>query len=211
MNFEVDPDNPGKVYDILTGLVAPRPIALVTTQSETGWLDAAPFSAYNYLCSDPPLLGIGMMDQPGGFDAKTTRQNIKTGGEFVVNVVTEDLGRQMNICATQFPDDVDKLGAAGLTTTPSARVKVPRIRQAHAALECVLYMTLEVGHGAIVLGRVVSMYVEDRFVDPAGPFVRARDLHALGRMNGQDAYVRTEGAFVSIPRLSHAEWLQGER
>jgi flavin reductase (DIM6/NTAB) family NADH-FMN oxidoreductase RutF len=212
MNFAVDKADPLKVYDILAGLVAPRPIAFVTSLSETGQVDAAPYSSYNYLCSDPPILGIGMMNRPGGgFVSKKTRRNIRVCGEFVVNVVTEDLARQMNICSTDFPEGVDKLEMAGLETAPSAVVKVPRIKQAHAALECVEYMTLEIGRGGIVLGQVVSMYVEDQFVDMSGPYVLAAELHAIGRMNGSGEYVKTEGAFLTIPRVTSAECVRGKR
>jgi flavin reductase (DIM6/NTAB) family NADH-FMN oxidoreductase RutF len=153
-----------------------------------------------------------MMNRPGsGFVSKRTRRNVRAGGEFVVNVVTEDLAHQMNICSTEFPEDVDKLEMAGLETAPSAVVKVPRIKQAHAALECVEYMTLEIGRGGIVLGQVVSMYVEDRFVDTNGPCVLAKELHAIGRMNGLGAYVKTEGAFLTIPRIPYADWVKGKR
>jgi flavin reductase (DIM6/NTAB) family NADH-FMN oxidoreductase RutF len=152
-----------------------------------------------------------MMNRPGGgFVLKKTRRNIRAGGEFVVNLVTEDLAQQMNMCSMEFPPGVEKLETAGLETSPSAVVKVPRIKQAHAALECVEYMTLEIGRGGIVLGRVVSIYVEDRFVDSNGPYVLATELHAVGRMNGLGAYVKTEGAFLTIPRISYAEWMKGK-
>jgi hypothetical protein len=65
---------------------------------------------------------------------------------------------------------------------------------------------MEIGRSRIVLGRVVSVYVEDRYVDPAGPYVRAEELHAIGRMNGLGNYVRTRDAFMKIPRISYAEW-----
>jgi flavin reductase (DIM6/NTAB) family NADH-FMN oxidoreductase RutF len=100
---------------------------------------------------------------------------------------------------------------AGLETTPSTIVKVPRIKQAHAALECVEHTTLEIGRSRIILGRVVAMYVEDQFVDPAGPYIKAEQLHAVGRMNGQGAYVKTRDAFVHQPRISYKEWLEGKR
>ena len=93
-----------------------------------------------------------------------------------------------------------------METAESALVKVPRIRQAHAALECVEHMTLEIGRSRIVLGRVVAMYVEDKFVDPAGPYILSQELHAVGRMNGLGAYVKTQGAFVELPRIPYAEW-----
>jgi flavin reductase (DIM6/NTAB) family NADH-FMN oxidoreductase RutF len=66
-----------------------------------------------------------------------------------------------------------------------------RLAEAHAALECREYTTMEIGHSRIILGRVVAIYVEDRFVDPAGPYIKADELHAIGRMNGLGNFVRT--------------------
>jgi flavin reductase (DIM6/NTAB) family NADH-FMN oxidoreductase RutF len=212
MIFEVAKSTPRQVYNLLIGLVAPRPIALVTSMNEDGQLNAAPFSAYNYLCTDPPVVGLGVMDRPTGqFVPKDTARNIRRGGEFVVNVVTEDLAKAMNICATDFPADVDELEMAGLETTPSSIVKVPRIKTAHAALECVEHATIEIGRSRIVLGRVVAMYVEDEFVDPAGPYIKSEDLHAIGRMNGLGSYVKTRDAFLYMPRIPYAEWEKGRR
>ncbi len=212
MDFEVDKVEPRVIYNLLIGLVAPRPIALVTSRNEAGGLNAAPFSAYNYLCTDPPVVGIGVTDRPGGgFVPKDTARNIRRTGEFVVNVVTEDLMRQMNVCATDFPAEVSELEMAGLGTAESKMVGVPRLREAHAALECVEHATIEIGRSRIILGRVVGMYVEDQFVDPAGPYIRAEEMHAVGRMNGLGSYVRTRDAFLTMPRISYAEWEKGRR
>ncbi len=212
MDFEVDKVEPRVIYNLLIGLVAPRPIALVTSRKETGGLNAAPFSAYNYLCTDPPVVGIGVTDRPGGgFVPKDTARNIRRTGEFVVNVVTEDLMKQMNVCATDFPAEVSELEMAGLGTAESKMVGVPRLREAHAALECVEHATIEIGRSRIILGRVVGMYVEDQFVDPAGPYIRAEEMHAVGRMNGLGSYVRTRDAFLTMPRISYAEWEKGRR
>ena len=212
MEFDAITSPHRATYKLLTGLVAPRPIALVTSQSETGVLNAAPFSAYNYLCTDPPVVGLGVMNRPGGeFVPKDTARNIRRTGEFVVNVVTEDLMRQMNICATDFPAEVSELDMAGLATAESSVVKVPRIATARAALECVEHATIEIGRSRIILGRVVAMYVEDRFVDPAGPYIKAEELHAIGRMNGLGSYVKTRDSFLNQPRISYEEWLEGKR
>jgi flavin reductase (DIM6/NTAB) family NADH-FMN oxidoreductase RutF len=209
MIFEISEASPRQIYNLLIGLIAPRPIALVTSMNETGRMNAAPFSAYNYLCTDPPIVGLGVTDRPGeAFVPKDTARNIRRTGEFVVNVVTEDLAQAMNLCATDFPADIDELEIAGLDTAPSSLVKVPRIRQAHAALECVEHTTLEIGRSRIILGRVVAMYVEDQFVDPAGPYIKAEELHAIGRMNGLGSYVKTRDAFLHIPRVPYAEWLK---
>jgi flavin reductase (DIM6/NTAB) family NADH-FMN oxidoreductase RutF len=137
---------------------------------------------------------------------KDTARNIRNTREFVVNVVTADLAQAMNVCAVDFPPEMSEVEIAGLATAPSAVVKVPRIAQAHAALECREYATIEIGRSRIILGQVVAMFVEDRFVDPAGPYIRADDLHAIGRMNGLGNYVRTEGAFLRMPRVSYEEW-----
>jgi len=207
MKFDLENATARETYHLLIGLVAPRPIALVTSMNEDGGLNAAPFSAYNYLCTDPPIVGIGVADRPGGeFVPKDTAQNIRRTGEFVVNIVTEDLMQAMNICATDFPAEVDELEMAGLTTAPSKQIQVPRIKQAHAALECREFTTMEIGRSRIILGRVVAIYIEDKFVNPEGPYVLAEELHAIGRMNGQGSYVRTRDAFLTMPRISYEEW-----
>jgi flavin reductase (DIM6/NTAB) family NADH-FMN oxidoreductase RutF len=211
MIFEVDKAQPREIYNMMIGLIAPRPIALITSFNEHGQLNAAPFSAYNYLCTDPPIVGVGVTNRPGTRTPKDTAHNIRMTGEFVVNVVTEDLLPQMNICATDFPAEIDELEMAGLETAPSTAVKVPRIQRAHAALECVEHTTLEIGRSRIILGRIVAMYVEDEFVDPAGPYIKAEDLHAVGRMNGLGAYVKTRDSFLHQPRISYEEWKQGKR
>lgn len=206
MQFDLE-QVPGDAYKLLVGLVAPRPIALITSMDEQGILNAAPFSAYNYLCTDPPIIGVGVTNRPDNRHApKDTARNIRRTGEFVVNVVTEDIAQQMNICATDFPAEMSEVEIAGFTTTPSQKVKVPRIAEAHAALECREHTTMEIGRSRIILGRVVAIYVEDRFVDPAGPYVFADQLHSIGRMNGLGNYVRTRDAFITIPRISFEEW-----
>jgi len=212
MIFEMEKTPHRQVYNLLIGLVAPRPIAWVTSMDEEGRLNAAPFSAYNYLCTDPPIVALGVTNKPGRERLpKDTARNIRRTGEFVINVVTEDLLEKMNICATDFPAGTNELEMAGLTTAPSSAVKVPRIAQAHAALECREHSTTEIGRSRIILGRVVAMYVEDQFVDPAGPYIKAEELHAIGRMNGLGSYVHTRDSFLTVPRISFEEWENGKR
>lgn len=212
MNFDMEKTPQRQIYNLLIGLVAPRPIAWVTSMDEEGRLNAAPFSSYNYLCTDPPIVGMGVTNRPGRERLpKDTAHNIRRTGEYVINVVTEDLLGKMNICATDFPAGTNELEMAGLTTTSSSMVKVPRIAEAHAALECREFTTMEIGRSRIVLGRVVAMYVEDKFVDPAGPYIKADELHSVGRMNGLGNYVKTRDAFVTVPRISFEEWEKGKR
>jgi flavin reductase (DIM6/NTAB) family NADH-FMN oxidoreductase RutF len=216
MQFEMEKTPHRQIYNLLIGLVAPRPIAWVTSMDHDGTLNAAPFSAYNYLCTDPPIVAMGVTNRPDArFTPKDTARNIRRTGEFVVNVVTDDLLEKMNLCATDFPAGVNELEMAGLTTAPSSVVKVPRIAEAHAALECREFTSMEIGRSRIILGRVVAMYVEDRFIVPeqngAGPYIKADELHAVGRMNGLGNYARTRDAIVSVPRISYEEWQKGKR
>ena len=212
MQFDMSKTTARETYNLLIGLVAPRPIALVTSMNEAGQLNAAPFSAYNYLCTDPPIVALGVMNKPGGeFVPKDTARNIRRTREFVVNVVTEDLATAMNVCATDFPADISEIEMAGLETEPSQVVKVPRIKQAHAALECEEFTSMEIGNSRIILGKVVAMYVEDQFLDPTGPYILSQELHAIGRMNGLGGYVRTRNATFTMPRIPYAEWIKGRR
>jgi flavin reductase (DIM6/NTAB) family NADH-FMN oxidoreductase RutF len=212
MIFEIESILSRDVYKLLIGLVVPRPIALVTSMDEQGRLNAAPFSAYNYLCTDPPILALGVTNRPDQpLVPKDTARNIRRTGEFVVNVVTEDIAEKMNICATDFPPELSEVELAGFTTTPSTHVRPPRLAEAHAALECREHTTLEIGRSRIILGRVVSMFVEDRFVDPAGPYIKSGEMHAIGRMNGLGNYVRTRDAGMTIPRIPYKEWLARQR
>ena len=207
MKFDLEQASHSEVYKLLIGLVAPRPIALITSMDRDGRLNAAPFSAFNYFCTDPPIVGVGVANRPDhAFVPKDTALNIRRTGEFVVNIVTEDIAEKMNICATDFPPEMSEVEIAGFTTAPSQKVKVPRLAEAHAALECREYTTIEIGRSRIILGRVVEIYVDDEFVDPAGPYIKSDHMHNIGRMNGLGNYVRTRDAFITIPRISYEEW-----
>src|ERR1700759_5127082 len=151
MNFDMDATPQRQIYNLLIGLVAPRPIAWVTSMDEEGRLNAAPFSSYNYLCTDPPIIGMGVTNRPdAGLVPKDTARNIRRTGELVVNVVTEDLMPRMNICAADFRAEANELEMAELTTAPSQVVKVPRIAEAHAALECREFTTMGMGRSRVI-------------------------------------------------------------
>jgi flavin reductase (DIM6/NTAB) family NADH-FMN oxidoreductase RutF len=211
LKFDLEKASHSEIYKLLIGLIAPRPIALITSMDEKGCLNAAPFSAFNYLGTDPPIVAVGVANRVDqAFMPKDTARNIRRTGEFVVNVVTEDLAEKMNICAIDFPEGMNEVEIAGFTTTPSQIVRVPRIAESHAALECREHTTLEIGRSRIILGRVVAIYVEDKYVDPAGPYIKAEELHAVGRMNGLGNYVRTRDAFLKIPRMTYEDWKKRE-
>jgi flavin reductase (DIM6/NTAB) family NADH-FMN oxidoreductase RutF len=209
MDLNLAEASPKQIYNLLIGLVAPRPIAWITSMNLGGQLNAAPFSAFNYMGIDPPIVAIGVGNRPGpGVIGKDTAQNIRTTHEFVINVVNEALAEAMNISAIDFPPEINELEIAQLETAPSLLVKVPRIAASPASLECRELTTMEIGRSRIVLGQVVAIHVNDGFVDPAGPYIRAEELHAVGRMNGLGSYVKTKDAFFQIPRMTYEDWKQ---
>ena len=130
-------------YKMLISLVIPRPIALVTTIGPTGVVNAAPFSFFNVFSDEPPLCVLGLQSKTDG-SLKDTSAHIRDRGAFVVNLVDEALGEQMNQCAVDFPVDVSEIDVAGLNLLPSEKIKIPRIAEAPASLECRHYTTLEV-------------------------------------------------------------------
>jgi flavin reductase (DIM6/NTAB) family NADH-FMN oxidoreductase RutF len=207
MDFDVSKLSQQQTYNLLIGLVAPRPIAWITSIDLQGRLNAAPFSAYNYVGTDPPIVAIGVGNRPGpGVIGKDTAQNIRNKREFVINVVNEAMAEAMVFCAIDFPPGVSELEIANVPTAPSSIVSVPRILGSPASLECREITTLEIGRSRVILGQVVAMHVNDEFLDSAGPYIRAEKMHAIGRMNGLGAYVKTRDSFFQIPRMTYGEW-----
>jgi flavin reductase (DIM6/NTAB) family NADH-FMN oxidoreductase RutF len=134
MHFDIAELDPRRSYKLLTATVVPRPIAWVVSADANGTLNAAPFSFFNCFGGHPPLVCIGIGRR--GSRPKDTLANIEARGDFVINLVSEDLAEAMNITATDFPAGHDELAAAGLATVPSTHVSVPRIADSPVALEC---------------------------------------------------------------------------
>ena len=191
-------------YKLLGGLVVPRPIALVTTCSKEGRTNAAPFSFFNVLAEEPPLvvLGVGVSASGG---AKDTTNNIRGTGEFVVNLVDEPIAEAMNVCAVDFPPEVDEVDVAGFELVPSEAVRPGRIAAAPVHLECRRFVILQPGpERYIVLGEVLWLHVRDGIVDPATLRVQRDGYHPIGRLFG-GGYIRTEDRF-DLPRMTYAAW-----
>jgi flavin reductase (DIM6/NTAB) family NADH-FMN oxidoreductase RutF len=190
-------------YKLLGGLVVPRPIALVTSRSAEGQDNAAPFSFFNVLAEEPPIvvLGIGVAASGG---AKDTTNNIRDTSEFVVNLVDEPIAEAMNLCAIDFPPEVSEIEVAKLELLPSERVRAARIAQSPVHLECRRLTMLQPGRERyIILGEVLWLHVRDGIVDPAS-FRVAPSYAPIGRLFG-GGYVRTHDRF-ELPRLSFQEW-----
>ncbi|MES3000865.1 MAG: flavin reductase family protein [Pseudomonadota bacterium] len=177
---------------VLTGLVVPRPIAFVSTRSPEGRFNAAPFSFFNLMSVSPPIVVIGVNRRPGG--NKDTYTNIQATGEFVVNIVSAELGHAMNQSSLESPPEIDEFEVAGLTAVPSLVVGAPRVGEAPAHLECRLNQWVNVGAGKqFIVGDIVHMHVRDDIVSQNFRIDQGL-LDPLGRMGGV-LYTRTRDTF----------------
>jgi flavin reductase (DIM6/NTAB) family NADH-FMN oxidoreductase RutF len=193
-------------HKLLISTVVPRPIAWVTTQDVDGSINAAPFSFFNAVSGNPPVVAIGIGGRAPG-DVKDTGGNIRRTGQFVVNLVSNSLAKQMNVTAIDFGKEVNELAQAGLTTAPSATVRPPRIAESPVSLECERLVIVEVGiDRAVVLGKVLAIHVNDEFVlDAERCYVDTPKLELIGRMHGAGWYARTTDRF-EMPRIPVGAW-----
>ena len=115
-------------YNLLISLITPRPIAFISTLSDKGIPNAAPFSFFNLMGNDPPIVAIGIgKDETRKNDLKDTGYNIQKTKEFVINIVNESILDLVNVTSIDFPPEIDESDIAGLTKMPSIKVKPPRI------------------------------------------------------------------------------------
>jgi flavin reductase (DIM6/NTAB) family NADH-FMN oxidoreductase RutF len=205
MLFDMETLPPQDRYKILTASVVPRPIAWITSRSRAGAVNAAPFSFFNAMGSDPPTVVIGIMPREGRL--KDTAANIMETGEFVVNLVSEANAEAMNVTCIDAPQGIDELQLAKLTPVPSRSVGPPRIGEAPVSFECRMLTSLVTGPlQTIVVGRVVCAHVDDRFVlDAERCHLDTPALRLIGRMHGSGVYVRSRDQF-EMKRPTWAEW-----
>ena len=194
------------IYKLLTSTIGPRPIAWVTTQDVDGTVNAAPFSFFNAMSGNPPVLAFGIGGRGPG-DVKDTGGNIRRTGQYVINLVSYALAEPMNVTAIDFPKGVDELKEAGLTTAPSLYVKPPRIAEAPVSFEMERLVIVDVGiDRAVVLGKVLAIYVRDDCVlDKDRCYIDTPKLDLIGRLHGGGWYSRVTDRF-ELPRISVDEW-----
>lgn len=194
-----------QAYKLCVASIVPRPVAWVVSQDREGRVNAAPYSFFNVFSDNPVIVAIGCAARAPG-TPKDTLANIEATGQFVVNLVSAANADQMNITAVDFPAGVNEVTEAGLTTVPSAMVRVPRIAESPVALECEIFQFVPTNGHTIVLGRVVAMHIQDDCVlDAAKYYVDTPRLDLVGRMHGRGWYARTTDR-VEIPRIPLAEW-----
>lgn len=181
-------------YKLMASLIVPRPIALVTTLGETGVVNAAPFSMFNMLGEEPPIVMISVNRLQDG-QLKDTAANIQRSREFVVHLCDEDLAEQMHRCGERLPPEVSELAAVGLSTAPSCAIAPPRIAEAPVAFECTLWETLETDSRQIFIGQVRWMHARDELIDTQAWRVRLQNYFPVGRF-GASFYVKTRERYA---------------
>ena len=201
MEYPLSELSPLDAYRLLTRLVVPRPIAWVTSVNSEGVVNAAPFSFFNLLGSNPPIVGIGVGDRGLG-NPKDTARNIRERCEFVVNLVDEATTEAMNITAIEFPHGVSELTEAGLTSAASVAVSTPRIAESPVHLECRLAEIVTIGANRIILGEVVHVGLRDGETPES--------LRLIARMGGGGGYVKTTDRF-DLPRITLSQWQEREK
>jgi flavin reductase (DIM6/NTAB) family NADH-FMN oxidoreductase RutF len=191
-------------YKILTATVTPRPIAWVTTVSEDGVVNAAPYSFFNVMGHEPPTIALGVLGGAGRL--KDTAANILASGEFVVNLVSEANADAMNVTC------IDELALAGLTAEPSRFIAPPRIAESPVSFECRALTSLVTGpRQTIVIGRVLCAHVGDAFIENAERcYIDTKALRLIARMHGSGEYARSTDLF-RLERPTWAAWPERPR
>lgn len=205
MEIDITALPPIEQYKLLASTVVPRPIALVTTISDEFGDNAAPYSFFNCMGEDPPVMVLGLETKRHNQSLKDTTVNIRDNGQFVIHLIDEPMAQAMNICAIDFPSNISEVEEAGLTLTPSRIVRPKRIVEAPVAFECEKIALLQIGPTRnIAIGKVVRMHVRDGLFDPITHYINPELYRPIGRMYGK-LYARMTDHFeMEVP--SYEAW-----
>jgi flavin reductase (DIM6/NTAB) family NADH-FMN oxidoreductase RutF len=170
-------------YFFLISAVVPRPIAWVSTRARNGTTNLAPFSFFQAIGSDPPVVMISIATEKSDGTTKDTLVNIRETGEFVVNLVSEAIAETMVRTSAELPHGESEIAAFGLTPIPAVAVGAPAVAEAKVCLECRLYHELPVGHAVAIFGEVLRAQVVEGLLDARGT-IDPMALRPLGRLGG---------------------------
>ena len=197
--MKIDPkdSNQQDSSHLLTDIVAPRPIAWVSTVGEHGVFNLAPFSAYGMVSTRPMVVALSVSSNRDG-KKKDTLKNIEAMKEFVINVVTEDLAEQMNKTSAPYPNDVSEFEKVGLTPIKADLIKAPMVAESPVKMECRVIQIIEFGKHptmtSLIIGEVLRVHIADEFYDKASR--RVSGLKAIARLGGDgDLYCRSRDMF----------------
>lgn len=200
---EIDPAavQPADLYALLTGVVVPRPIAFVSSLSDSGTANLAPFSFFNAGGANPPSLVFSTVTSGAGRD-KDTLHNVRATGEYVVHIAPWSLREKMNQASADYAPDVDEFEMAGFTKAPSLKVKPWRAAECPIAMECRLHQIVKHGEGPFgahyVIGEVVLFHVAESLL--SGFRVDSASIDAIARLGGPNYTRVTKETVFAMPR-----------
>ncbi len=181
------------IYKIMTGSILPRPIGWITSVDIHGNVNLAPFSFFNVVCANPPTVLFCPLIRGTDGSTKDTLNNVRATGEFVVNIVSEELLSAMNATSIEAPPDFNEVEFAHLTLESSVTVKPPRVKESPIHFECKVHQIIDIndqpGGGSIVIGTVTHIHAEER-VMLGQDKINLKELKPIGRLMGS-AYSRT--------------------
>jgi flavin reductase (DIM6/NTAB) family NADH-FMN oxidoreductase RutF len=202
MYIELARLSPNEVYFAMTQTVIPRPIAWVLSDNGNGSYNLAPFSYFNGICSDPPLIYLSVGKKSDGTH-KDTRVNIEARSHFVVHLVHRELGEAMVETSRSLPHGESELDRIALQLTEFKGFSLPRLADCRVAFACKLHQIQEIGATpqSLILGELISIYVEDAAAgkDAKGrPKIHAAKIEPIGRLGGSE--YSSFGEIFDIPR-----------
>ncbi len=188
MDIELSQLKPEQVYFTMIQTLVPRPIAWVLSENSDSGLNLAPFSYFNAICSNPPLVMLSIGKKPDGSD-KDTLVNIRDRKDYVIHIPHREMLEPMNQSSATLPAGVSEVTQLGLETVPMTGSRIPRLRDCRIAYACQCYEIQAVGNlpQALVIGEVTSIYIDDTIIsqDNKGRLkVNADLLDPLGRLGG---------------------------
>jgi flavin reductase (DIM6/NTAB) family NADH-FMN oxidoreductase RutF len=194
--FDFDGPHLDEAYGILASLIIPRPIALVTTVDTQGVVNAAPFSFFNLLGVEPPIVALGIGNRADG-SPKDTARNLLANQECVIHLVHPEIANQMNLCAASLPYGQSELPLAGFTTIASQLVKPPRLAEAQVALECRLLQELQIGENRLLVAQIHLAHVADVLVCGESE-IDSQAWAPIGRLASPHFYCHTQPRFEIV-------------
>ena len=194
----IDPNNFEGFNRVFTGVIVPRPIAFVSSMSADGYVNLAPYSFFNAVSYDPPTI-VFSSSRHVGDKQKDTLANIEETGEFVINIVSDEIAEAMNITAAEYPAEADEFQIAGLTQAPSQIIRPPRVAESPVNMECRLNQVVPIGQGVhehgLVIGEVVLVHLRDDIID--GHRINHQKLKPVGRLAG-NMYCHTTDSYEMV-------------
>ncbi|HIW05736.1 MAG TPA: flavin reductase family protein [Candidatus Ignatzschineria merdigallinarum] len=196
MQYDFEEVSGDVIYKLMASSIVPRPIAWITTISESGAINAAPFSFFNMMGSQPPVIAVGLQANNGNL--KDTARNILATETFVVNLVPFEMASLMNASSHGYEYGINELAELGIETVPAKSLKAPLIKGAPVQMECTLLSAVPTGESQyVMIGQIKHFHIADEFVlDAAAGYIDTEKMALISRMHGRGWYSKNRDLFL---------------